>query len=120
MNYFFQALKKYATFSGRARRKEFWHFILLSIVLELVVSAVLGFFERSFFPPEEGQSPFLPEVSMVLFTVGFLLPRWAVIWRRMHDVGKSGWFGLIPIYNLILACQDGNKGENRFGPDPKG
>jgi len=119
MNYFFQALKKYATFSGRARRKEFWYFILLSIVLEFVVSALLGFFERSFFPPEEGQNPFLPEVSMLLFTVGFFLPRWAVIWRRMHDVGKSGWFALIPIYNLILACKDGNKGENRFGPDPK-
>jgi uncharacterized membrane protein YhaH (DUF805 family) len=119
MNYFFQALKKYATFSGRARRKEFWYFILFSFILQFVVSAVLGFVERSFLL-EEGQEPFLPGVVSILFNLGLFLPTWAVIWRRMHDVGKSGWFGLIPIYNLILACQDGNKAENRFGADPKG
>ena len=118
MNYFFQALKKYATFSGRARRKELWYFILFSFILQFVVSAVLGFFERSFLLGE-GQEPFLPGVVAFLFNLGLFLPTWAVICRRMHDVGKSGWFGLIPIYNLILACQDGNKAENRFGPDPK-
>jgi uncharacterized membrane protein YhaH (DUF805 family) len=43
----------------------------------------------------------------------------SVATRRMHDVGKSGWFLLIPIYNLILACSPGTKGDNKFGPDPK-
>ena len=119
MNYFIQGLKKYATFSGRARRKEFWYFILFSFILQFVVGAVLGFVEGMFLL-EEGQAPFLPGVVSILFNLGLFLPTWAVIWRRMHDVGKSGWFGLIPIYNLILACQDGNKTENRFGPDPKG
>ncbi|MNG40685.1 hypothetical protein D3C84_1293850 [compost metagenome] len=37
----------------------------------------------------------------------------------MHDVGKSGWFILIPIYSLILACTEGDKGTNEYGPDPK-
>jgi uncharacterized membrane protein YhaH (DUF805 family) len=43
----------------------------------------------------------------------------AVAVRRMHDVGKSGWFVLIPIYNLVLAVTEGNKGTNEYGPDPK-
>ena len=84
-----------------------------------MVSAVLGFVERSFLL-EEGQEPFLPRVVSLVFNLGLFLPTWGVVWRRMHDVGKVGWFSLIPIYGLILACLDGNKGENRFGPDPKG
>jgi uncharacterized membrane protein YhaH (DUF805 family) len=119
MNYFIQGLKKYATFSGRARRKEYWYFILFSFILQFVVPVVLGLVEGKFIL-EEGQEPFLPGVVSFLVNLGLLTPSCAVFWRRMHDVGKNGWFGLIPIYNLILACQDGNKGENRFGPDPKG
>jgi uncharacterized membrane protein YhaH (DUF805 family) len=48
-----------------------------------------------------------------------LIPSIAVGVRRMHDVGKSGWFLLIPIYNLILALSEGEKGDNKYGPDPK-
>ena len=48
-----------------------------------------------------------------------LAPSIAVAVRRMHDVGKSGWFLLIPIYNLILACTEGQKGDNEYGTDPK-
>jgi uncharacterized membrane protein YhaH (DUF805 family) len=39
--------------------------------------------------------------------------------RRMHDVGKSGWFILIPIYNLVLACTEGDHGDNEYGANPK-
>ena len=49
-----------------------------------------------------------------------IIPYIAVGVRRMHDVGKSGWFMLIPIYNLILFCTEGQKGDNEYGPDPKG
>lgn len=48
-----------------------------------------------------------------------LAPSIAVAVRRMHDVGKSGWFVLIPIYNLVLAVTEGDKGTNEYGPDPK-
>jgi uncharacterized membrane protein YhaH (DUF805 family) len=48
-----------------------------------------------------------------------LAPSIAVAVRRMHDVGKSGWFVLIPIYNLVLAVTEGNKRTNEYGPDPK-
>jgi len=49
----------------------------------------------------------------------FFLPNTAIGVRRMHDIGKSGWFYLIPIYNLILACTLGDEGSNMYGPDPK-
>jgi len=48
-----------------------------------------------------------------------LVPSVAVAIRRMHDVGKSGWYALIPLYNLILACTEGVKGINEYGDDPK-
>ena len=54
-----------------------------------------------------------------IYFLAVLIPSIAVGIRRMHDVDKSGWFILIPIYNLILAITDGTKGANRFGPDPK-
>jgi uncharacterized membrane protein YhaH (DUF805 family) len=54
-----------------------------------------------------------------IYTLVVLIPSIAVGVRRMHDVGKSGWFILIPIYNLILAFTEGEKGENVYGTDPK-
>jgi len=54
-----------------------------------------------------------------IYVLAVLIPGIAVGVRRMHDVDKSGWFLLIPIYNLILACTEGTKGENEYGADPK-
>ena len=54
-----------------------------------------------------------------LYTLGVLIPAIAVAVRRMHDVGKSGWFLLIPIYNLILAVTDSKREENKYGSSPK-
>jgi uncharacterized membrane protein YhaH (DUF805 family) len=51
--------------------------------------------------------------------LGTLIPTIAVAVRRVHDSDKSGWFVLVPIYNLILMFLEGTKGPNRFGPDPK-
>jgi len=56
----------------------------------------------------------------IIFSIALLIPSLAVAIRRMHDVDKSGWFVLIPIYNLILACTEGSKGPNQYGVDPKG
>jgi hypothetical protein len=56
---------------------------------------------------------------VMLFWLAFIGPAIAVSCRRMHDVDKSGWFQLIPIYNLILACTEGTSGPNQYGPDPK-
>lgn len=59
-----------------------------------------------------------PLLSTIVM-LGFLVPNIAVGVRRMHDVGKSGWFILIPIYNLVLAVTEGQKGDNQYGADPK-
>ena len=105
MNYYFKVLQNYATFSGRARRKEYWMFVLFNVIVAFVFGFVCGLIG-------------IPELAN-LYTLAVLLPSIAVGVRRMHDVGKSGWFLLIPIYNFILAVTEGEKGENQYGADPK-
>lgn len=105
MNWYLQVLKKYAEFSGRARRKEYWMFVLFNFIISTVLNII--------------DATMKTEMLNLLYSLAVLLPYIAVGVRRMHDVGKSGWFILIPIYNLILACTEGDKGENEYGPDPK-
>jgi uncharacterized membrane protein YhaH (DUF805 family) len=81
------SLSKYAVFSGRATRKEFWTFYLFYIVANVVA----GFAGSSLIEN--------------LVTLGLITPLIACGARRMHDVGKSGWFQLIPLYNLYLLVQ---------------
>jgi len=86
-------MKKYADFSGRAIRSEFWYFYLfymLVYVAILVINKIADLLILRLF------LSFVP--------LAFLLPLIAVSVRRMHDVGKSGWFTLIPIYNIVLYC----------------
>lgn len=105
MNYYLKVLQNYATFSGRARRSEYWYFALFNMIISFVFGFIGGLTEM----------PFLSR----LYTLAVLIPGIAVGVRRMHDVGKSGWFLLIPIYNFILAVTEGEKGENQYGADPK-
>nr|MBM3931759.1 DUF805 domain-containing protein [Sphingomonadales bacterium] len=105
MNYYIKVLQNYATFSGRARRKEYWMFFLFNVIVAFAFGFVCGLIG-------------IPEIAN-LYTFAVLLPSIAVGVRRMHDVGKSGWFLLIPIYNFILAVTEGEKGENQYGADPK-
>ena len=105
MNWYLKVLQNYATFNGRARRKEYWMFVLFN----MIISFVLGFIG--------GLGHF--ELLGTIYSLAVLVPSIAVGVRRMHDVGKSGWFLLIPIYNLILACTDGTAGEYEYGADPK-
>ena len=113
MNYYIDCWKKYITFSGRARRKEFWMFVLFNIIASCVASAidkVLG-------------------TMMIgsLYSLAALLPGLAVCARRLHDTDRSGWWmlvGLIPVVGtivlIVFACLDSTPGENRFGANPKG
>jgi len=106
MNWYLEVLKKFAVFNGRARRKEYWMFILFNTIFSIVFSLVDTLLIGS-------------EITSNLYSLVVLVPSIAVGIRRMHDVGKSGWFILIPIYNLILAIREGDKGENEYGQDPK-
>jgi uncharacterized membrane protein YhaH (DUF805 family) len=105
MKYYLKVLQNYATFSGRARRSEYWYFFLFNVIIAIVLGIVSGMMGTT--------------ILSNIYSLAVLIPGIAVGVRRMHDVGKSGWFLLIPIYNLILACTDGTQGDNEYGTDPK-
>ena len=113
----------YANFSGRARRKEYWMFVLVQTIVMIglmILDSVLGLdFEL------QGISLGYGYLYLIGIIVHFI-PSLAVVVRRLHDVGKSGWFYfifLIPIIGvlwlLVLYCTEGQKQDNKWGPDPK-
>lgn len=105
MNYYLKVLQNYVNFKGRARRAEYWYFFLFNVIVSSIVGFIGGLINFG--------------LLSTLYSFAVLLPSIAVGVRRMHDVGKSGWFILIPIYNFILAVTAGDSGENEYGPDPK-
>ncbi|MCZ8136100.1 MAG: DUF805 domain-containing protein [Porphyrobacter sp.] len=126
MEYMIMPLKRYADFSGRSRRKEYWMFVLFQMLL-LVPIMLLAILLGS--PSDDPTTPFgsiaVLFVVVVYFLV-FLIPGIAVQVRRFHDQDKSGWFillGFIPyvggIILFVFMCLEGTRGPNRFGPDPK-
>lgn len=120
MEWMLMPLKRYADFSGRSRRKEYWMFVLGIFIAAIVLSIVEGIL---------GLSRMVGGVYGPLTTIlflGVIIPSIAVQVRRFHDQDKSGWFvllALIPFIGglavLVFMCLEGTKGPNRFGPDPK-
>jgi uncharacterized membrane protein YhaH (DUF805 family) len=120
MDYFISAMKNYATFTGRARRSEYWFFYLfyfIFLVMAVILDNLLGITIE-----DTGIGPlyFISILAMII-------PGLAVTVRRLHDVGKSGWFYfivLIPIVGsiwiLVLMVTDGQPGRNKYGKNPKG
>ncbi|MGI9255695.1 MAG: DUF805 domain-containing protein [Salinispira sp.] len=143
MNYYISVLKQYAVFSGRARRKEYWMFTLISTIISSIISAIV------------------PSVGG-LYSLLVLVPTLAVTVRRLHDTGRRGWwilypaitllinvivatiifvsndYSLMPLFSnfggafgfffppaialiilLVFMSQDSQQGENRYGPNPK-
>ena len=111
MNYYLKVLKNYAVFTGRARRKEYWMFVLFNTI----IAALLGFVEGASGIASNSEESILGTI----YSLAVLIPSISVGVRRMHDVGKSGWYILIPIYNFILACTDGDSEDNEYGSNPK-
>ena len=112
-DYFGTAMgSKYATFAGRARRKEFWYFNLVFTILYIICSIIDSAAALHFETLGWG-------ILSSICWFGFLIPSLSVSARRLHDVGKSGWFILVPIYNIVLWCTEGNAGANSYGADPK-
>lgn len=99
--------ENYLNFKGRARRKEFWMFVLVNCVISFVLSFGLNLIS--------------PTVGMLanIYSLAVLLPALGVAVRRMHDINKEWWFILIPLYNLYLCTIEGDKGPNQYGADPK-
>jgi len=112
MNWYIEVLKKYSVFTGRARRSEYWYFVLFNFINSVLMSLIditLGTYDEA-----TGYGVF-----GTIYGLAVLIPGIAVTIRRMHDLGKSGWYMLIPIYNIVLAATPGDIGENEYGPDPK-
>ena len=119
MNWYLKVLKQYADFSGRARRKEYWMFVLFNMIFAIVamiLDNVLGIAMEGI-----GYGPLYG-----LYVLAMLIPGLAVAVRRLHDVGKSGWMILITlipligaIWLLVLMVTDSNPGENQYGQNPK-
>ena len=109
--YYLGVLKKYAGFNGRARRAEYWYFLLFDFIIAMGLVFIEGLL---------GITPHTDEsVLFWVYNLAVLIPSIAVGVRRMHDVNKSGWFLLVPIYSFILTITEGTKGDNRYGLDPK-
>ena len=103
------AFQNYANFKGRASRSEFWWFYLFYIIVAFVIGLLSGILGES-----------IGNILLLIFVLAIIVPFIALTARRMHDSDKSGWFQLIPFYNLYLAIIKGTDGPNRFGPDPLG
>lgn len=138
MNWYFKVLKNYINFSGRARRREFWMFTLISFIITSVINLI--------------EYPLNTEILSIVYEIGIFLPSFAVAVRRLHDVGKSGWWLVLPnfifllayifilngnftsglistvsfvfvlVYGIILLvwlCRESDAGRNKYGKNPK-
>ncbi len=120
MNWYLAVLKKYATFSGRATRSEYWYFTLFNALISIgliILDRVIGTYNA--------------ETAMgtlsSLYSLAVLIPSLAVSVRRLHDTGRSGWWFLLAFIPLIGALvliyfmvQDSQAGSNQYGENPKG
>lgn len=123
--------RRYADFSGRSRRKEYWMFTLFSVIVSLILVALLfaggmGNIDPNTGEPQMGAMAYLAMILLVVWGLGSIVPSIAVQVRRFHDQDKSGWFvliGFIPYVGglivLVFMCLEGTRGPNRFGSDPK-
>ena len=107
-------LSQYANFNGRARRSEYWYYVLAYAIISAVLNALAQY--SSIFTVLSG-----------IFGLALICPTLAVAVRRLHDIGKSGWyylFALIPLVGAIILLvwfvKDSEPGDNMYGPNPKG
>lgn len=113
MQWYLNVLKNYVGFQGRARRKEYWMFVLISTIVSVVLSIVESIADIS-------------SLLTGLYSLVVLLPSLAVGVRRLHDTGRSGWWlllSLIPLIGaivlIVFMCQDSQDNDNQYGQNPK-
>ena len=120
MNWYLKVLRQYTDFKGRARRTEYWMFTLVNVIISLSLVMIDGKMGVSIF--DDIAYGYLT----LFYSLAVFIPGLAVTVRRLHDIGKSGWWylvGLIPliggIWLLILLVTEGVPQENEYGSNPK-
>ena len=130
MDWFMMVFKKYAQFDGRSRRSEYWYFNLfyILILMALCIPAVglLGFGQHMHSTIITALGGII-YFAMAIFCLAVIVPSIAVMVRRLHDTGRSGWWYFIsfvpligPIVLLVFLLTDSQPGDNMYGPNPKG
>ncbi|HEV2323499.1 MAG TPA: DUF805 domain-containing protein [Terracidiphilus sp.] len=122
MEWYVRVWQRYAEFSGRSRRMEYWMFTLIhSIIVLALCTGIVGFGLLK--QPVIGATSYL---LLAAYGLAVLVPSFAVTVRRLHDIDKTGWWILIclvPVIGgitlLVMTVLDGTQGSNQYGPDPK-
>lgn len=120
IDFYIKPYKNYINFTGRTRRKEYWMFVLINAVICITLVFLSDHFEKNY------QTDFF--FAFFGFYVLFnIVPVLALIVRRLHDMGKSGWYWFVrfipligPIWLLVMLCTDSEHGPNKWGNNPKG
>ena len=119
MGWYLIAVKNYAGFSGRARRKEYWMFALFNFIFTIIFALL----DILIYSISDGN---LLGMFTGAYSLGILIPSIAVTFRRLHDTGRSGWWLLInfvpmigTLIYLFILFLDSQPGENEYGPSPK-
>lgn len=125
MQYYLDAFRNYANFTGRARRQQFWMFALFNTIITIV----LWFFAIGplFSGSNAVEDIFTPGYFVYMaYTLAAFIPSLAISVRRLHDIGKSGWYYLViliplagVIWLLVMMCTDSQQEENKWGVSPK-
>ncbi len=120
MNWYLKVLKEYTNFTGRARRQEYWMFVLFQVMAFIIAILIDNAIGLTF----SAEIPY--GWLYMLYALATFIPSLAVGVRRLHDTGKSGWWYLmafVPIANIVLLvffCIDSESGTNKWGDNPKG
>ena len=112
MNYYKEAFQRFADFEGRSRRSAYWYFVLFNFLAAMAAAAIDALVGYPIF--------------YIVYALAAFIPGLAVLVRRLHDTGRSGWWFwivLVPIVGaivlLVFLCTDSSPGENQYGPNPK-
>ena len=118
MEWYLKVINSYFDFNGRSRRMEYWMFVLINSIISvfcILLDSMLGTVWSI------GYGPIFIGYGLAVFVPGL-----AVAIRRLHDIGKSGWYYLLfiipiigPIWLIILFVTEGEQGDNKYGPNPK-